>query len=69
MYWSYLTNDKNETLTFESHGNLQKMISDYNELAKSNFFKQFYGFDKIVISNKNAIENPLANKVFELKLL
>ncbi len=68
MYWSYLTNNKNETLTFESHGNLQQMISDYRELAKANFFKQFEGFNKIVISNKNAIQNPLANKLFEMEL-
>ncbi len=69
MYWSYLTNDKNETLTFESHENLQKMISDYKELTKTDFFSQFVGFNKIIVSNKNAIENPLANKVFELELL
>jgi len=68
MYWSYLTNNKNETLTFESHGNLEKMISDYKELAKENFFKQFIGFNKIVISNKNAVQNPLDNKLFELEL-
>lgn len=68
-YWSYLTNNKNETLTFESHGNLQKMISDYQELVKTDFFTQFAGFDKIVVSNKNSLENPLDNKLFELKLL
>jgi len=68
MYWSYLTNNKNETLTFESHGNLEKMISDYKELANANFFTQFIGFNKIVISNKNAVQNPLDNKLFEMEL-
>lgn len=68
MYWSYLTNDKNETLTFESHGNFQKMISDYQELAKTDFFKQFMYFNKIFISNKNSVESPINHKLFELKL-
>jgi hypothetical protein len=68
-YWSYLTNNKNEILTFESHENLQKMILDYKELVKTDFFTQFAGFNKIVVSNKNSLENPLANKLFELELL
>ncbi len=66
MYWSYLTNDANQILTFESHDDLNKMSSDYNELVAFGFFKQFEGFTKIIVSNKNPIENPLANKLFEL---
>ncbi len=67
-YWSYLTNNANELLTFESHNNLKKMSSDYNELIAFKFFTQFQGFTKIFVSNKSPSENPETSKLFELDL-
>lgn len=66
QYWSYLTNKKNELLTFESHSNFDKMKSDINELNKFEFFDQFKGFTKIFISSKNPIDNPLSENLYEL---
>ena len=66
MYWSYLINDNNEVLTFETNKDINKMVSDYNELIGLKFFSQFVGYTKIFISNKNPQENPITNKLFEL---
>jgi|LauGreDrversion4_2_1035121.scaffolds.fasta_scaffold2221781_1 hypothetical protein len=68
MYWTYLTNSKNELLTLESNNNLEKMIQGYHELVETEFFKQFDGFDKLFISDKNYLENPLTKKLFEINL-
>ncbi len=68
MYWSYLTNETNKLLTFESHADLNKMSSDYNELIAFGFFKQFQGYTQIFVSNKSPLENPETSKLFELNL-
>jgi hypothetical protein len=68
QYWSYLTNKKNELLTFESHFNLEKMKSDLIDLNKFEFFDQFKGFDKVFISSKNPIDNPLSEKLYEINI-
>jgi hypothetical protein len=68
LYWSYLTNGKNEILTFESHDNYEKMVQDCAELANWNYFEQFVGFNRIFVSSKNPTENPIGNKLFELNL-
>lgn len=68
QYWSYLTNKKNELLTFESHSNIEKMKSDLNELNEFKFFDQFEGFNKIFISSKNPISNPLNEKLYEINI-
>jgi hypothetical protein len=67
QYWSYLTNHQNELLTLESHFNLEKMICDIDELNKFKFFDQFEGFNKIFISSKNPVNNPLNEKLYEIK--
>ncbi len=67
-YWSYLTNNANELLTFESHNNLKKMSSDYNKLIACGFFKQFPGFTKIFVSKLSPTNQPTTNKLFELNL-
>jgi hypothetical protein len=68
MYWSYLTNNQNETLAFESHWDYDKMVRDYRKLAETNFFSQFEIYDQIFISNKNPVESPLSFKLFELQI-
>ncbi len=68
MYWSYLIDENNNILTFESHDDLNKMSSDYNELIAFGFFKQFQGYTRIFVSNKSPLENPKTSKLFELNL-
>lgn len=66
MYWSYLTNTKNDILTFETHKNFEKLVQDYKELVKCDFFSQFEIYDKIFISDKSPSDNPIEHKLFEI---
>lgn len=69
QYWSYLTNKQNQLLTFESHCNLEKMKSDYDELTKCKFFNQFQGFTTIFVSDRNPTDKPIEGKLFELSIM
>lgn len=68
MYWSYLTNNENETLTFESHWDYDRMVRGYQRLAQTDFFTQFVVYDRIFISDKNPVESPQNNKLFEIRI-